>query len=141
MAKGHFHPVERVPFNGSFSTDWVTSKIDKNSIDYAENLGKYLADNKFTTSQFRNFYGELKRIQLNGIEQAENQTAFLLLRPKLAYSAKRAGGVGAAEFRKQIELAMETVKIGQEDFVGRFKNFCDLVEAILAFHKAAGGND
>lgn len=118
---------------------WVKSGINKNGIDYAEKLGRALVDLKFSTSQFRNFYGELKRIQLRGIEG--QKSPFHLLKPKLAYAAKRASSRGAELFKEEVFKAHEAVAIDDEGFAGRFANFCDLVEAILAFHKAYGGKD
>lgn len=129
-------------FNGVFNDHWISDRIQKEAIEYAEQLGKFLADrhSNFTTTQFRNFYGELKRIQMNDIEKEQNQTSFFLLKPKIAYAAKRSNSRGAMEFRKQIEKAMDAVQLDKQDYKRRFNNFCDLVEAILAYHKANGGN-
>lgn len=118
---------------------WVKNGINKGGIIYAEKLGKVLADQRFTTSQFRNFYGELKRIQLRGI--GDLKSPFHLLKPKLAYAAKRANSIGAETFKKEVFKAHDAVAIDAEGFEKRFSNFCDLVEAILAFHKAYGGKD
>jgi len=126
-----------------FSPEWIKYKIDDDTILYAEDLGKKLVDGKFTTSQFRNFYGELKRIEMGKIEN--NQTAFLLLKPKLAYGTARAKkqskGHGPDLFKNEIFKAYDEVKISQDGYPARFKNFCQIVEAILAFHKAEGGRD
>lgn len=125
-----------------FQADWIVSGIKESAVTYAEELGKKLVDERFTTSQIRNFYGELKRIQLNGI--AKLKPSFHLLHPKLAYAAKRAektGGKGANTFKIEILKAHKAVGIDNEGFEKRFGNFCDLCEAILAFHKAHGGRD
>lgn len=127
-----------------FKPDWIETGIKEGAITYAENLGKRLVDERFTTSQIRNFYGELIRIKLNGIESAKNIASFHLLHPKLAYAAKRAektGGRGATTFKDEILKAHKAVKIDQPDAKNRFSYFCDLCEAILAFHKAYGGRD
>lgn len=128
-------PIKLPPFQ----VTWIQKGITKEAVDYTEKLGEKLADTRFTTSQFRNFYGELKRIQLKGIQS--NISAFHLLKPKLAYAAKRAGKSGAELFKKEIIIVMEAVEIDNEGFEARFNNFCDLIEAILAFHKAFGGKD
>lgn len=121
-----------------FKKDWITRKLDKAAIDFAENFGKYIAD-KLSTSQIRNFFGEVRRIQMRGIEK--EKTAFLLLKPKLAYAAKRKGGIGAENFKKIMEQAHNAVievENNDEEFKKRFKNYVDFLEAILAFHKAYG---
>lgn len=126
------------PFQG----DWVADRIVNDSVVYAEKLGGRLKNDGFTSSQFRNFYGELKRIQLKGIES--NISSFHLLKPKLAYSAGRAKkneARGAKLFKNEILTMIEAVKIDEEGYLKRFNNFCDMVEAVLAYHKAAGGRD
>ena len=40
-----------------------------------------------------------------------------------------------------MKLAHEAVKARTPKDEERFKNFCDFIEAILAYHKAAGGRD
>jgi CRISPR-associated protein Csm2 len=136
---GHGRIPIQVP---PFKEEWITSGIKADAVTYAEELGKQLVDERFTTSQIRNFYGELKRIQLNGIEKLK--PSFHLLHPKLAYAAKRAektGGKGATTFKIEILKAHQAVNIDNDGFEKRFGNFCDLCEAILAFHKAHGGRD
>lgn len=123
----------------AFEEAWIKEGITKKAVDYTEKLGEKLASMRFTTSQFRNFYGELKRIQLKGI--AENISSFHLLKPKLAYAAKRAGKGGGEEFKKAIIKMSDAVAIDEEGYKKRFNNFCDMVEAILAFHKSFGGRD
>lgn len=126
----------------AFRSEWIQQGITGSAIAYTELLGEKLVQERFTTSQIRNFYGELKRIQLKGI--ADEKSAFLLLHPKLAYAAKRAeksGGRGANIFKDEILKAHQAVGIDNEGFEKRFANFCDLCEAILAFHKASGGRD
>ena len=132
-------PTITVP---AFQDTWIQTGISEAAINYAEALGKKLNEEGFTTSQIRNFYGELKRVQLKGI--AEHKSSFHLLHPKLAYAAKRAdksGGKGATTFKVEILKAHKAVKIDEDGFEKRFVNFCDLCEAILAFHKASGGRD
>lgn len=122
-----------------FNPDWIRQRITNECITFAEEAGKELVDQKFTTSQIRNVFGEIKRIQMKGF--AENKTSFLLLKPKLAYAAKRANSRGAETFREIVTRAHEAVKADEEGDEKRFANFCDLVEAILAYHRALGGKD
>lgn len=126
-------------FVSKFKSNWISEKIDKHTIAFAEEFGEYLANNSFTTSQFRNVYGEIKRIQLKGYD--EYKTEFLLIKPKLAYASTRKNTAGAKEFEAVISKAHGEVLSDKKGELKRFENFCDLVEAILAYHKAKGGKD
>ncbi len=131
-------PKTKVP---EFESGWISDSITDQTIEYAESLGLRLKEERFSSSQFRNFYGELKRIQLSGI--TKNKTSFLLLKPKMAYAAARSkkdnkgSGGGASLFKNHIFQMIDQVRLEEEEYERRFKNFCDLVEAVLAFHKAA----
>jgi CRISPR-associated protein Csm2 len=129
-----------------FSKAWIESGITDDCIRFTEGFGSHLERNRFTTSQIRNVFGEIKRIQMSGFDKPEAKTDFLLLKPKMAYAAKRAQdkdrqATGAADFERIMRLAHEAVRAKTENDAFRFKNFCDFIEAILAYHKAAGGRD
>lgn len=133
-------------FVTDFKTQWITGKLEPESIKYAEEFGKHLCDLQgdrpgrmaLTTSQIRNFFGEIKRIQGQGYDK--ERTAFLLIRPKLAYAEARilskSGKTRMSDFRKVVEMAHNVVSTSSH-----FKNFVDFLEAILAYHKAYGGRD
>lgn len=119
---------------GDFDPLWITKQIEKKTVDFAEKVGKYLADNKLTTSQIRNVFGELKRIQMKGFDS--EKTAFLLLKPKMAYAAKRNSNDGINVFKDVFNKGHNEVN----DEI-TFINFISLIEAILAYHKAFGGRE
>jgi len=120
-----------------FKDEWIKKVLNDDAIKFADDFGKYLTDAKkdeqLTTSQIRNFFGEMRRIQLKGFKN--EATAFLLLKPKLAYMAARVNKERINTFRKVMDFAHGAVGDSEE----RFKNYCDLLEAILAYHKAHGG--
>lgn len=122
---------------------WITNRLDESAIEFANSFASNLQKQKFTTSQFRNFYSEVKRIQISGL--VENRQDFLMLKPKLAYATKRAKNKGADLFYKEILKALDAISSGEGDNsnkeaeMNRFDNFCDLLEAILAYHKFYGG--
>ena len=95
----------------------------------AENIGRKLA-RKLKTAQIRKVYSAVKKIQMN---KEFNRNELLLLKPKLAYAAAR---------NKDVEELKEalTDAINQVDNENKFKNFVDFFEAILAYHKAFGGD-
>jgi CRISPR-associated protein Csm2 len=58
-----------------------------------------------------------------------------MLKPKMAYAAARAQGQGAKILTSVLSHAIDAV--GSD--ASKFPRFVDLFEAILAYHKAAGG--
>jgi CRISPR-associated protein Csm2 len=106
-------------------------------VEIAERLGPRLKDGHLTTSQIRNIYGMVKRMEISGFDAHE----FVLLRPKLAYAAARAARTardnerGAQELKDVLTWAID--EVGADET--KFARFVDFFEAILAYHQAAGG--
>lgn len=105
----------------------------------AEEFGKYLGEEKLSTSQIRNIFSDVKRMK----SYEENRNELLLLRPKLAYVAGRHGKrkdnklIGpVADLSKVLSECIK--KINDET---SFKNFQHFFEAILAYHRYYGGKD
>ena len=97
----------------------------------AEKLGRQLARD-LTTSQIRNIYGAVKKMQMKGELDAHK---LLMLKPKLAYAAKRHGG-GVDTLKDVLTEAIDLVGNDSK----KFNRFVDFFEAILAYHKFHGGN-
>ena len=140
-------------FETLFKKEWITEGIDEETVDFADKLGNYLCPiepdrynpnkmklsiNAMSTSQIRNVFGEVKRIQAKGWK--EEKSSFFLLRPKIAYAEARVvaktSNSRIKDFRKVMDKAHLEVK---DEF--HFQNFVDLLEAILAYHKFYGGKD
>ncbi len=146
-----------------FQNTWITESINQEGIDYSQKLGFLLCDyqerngrledrpgrNALTNSQIRNVFGEVKRIQMkvsgNDNEWKNIKSSFLLLQPKLAYATGRITGKNKyaklATLSEIITLASIGVKADETGAVGRFMNFVDFLESILAYHKAFGGKE
>lgn len=123
------------------------SEGSKNSakllVQEAEVFGKVIKNGGLTTAQIRNIFGTVKKLE-NKLAQREDKDEnfkskigdpLILLKPKLAYAAarhKRKPGLTA--LTNVLSDAIDLVK-SKEDFE-RFVNF---FEAILAYHRAAGG--
>lgn len=117
----------------------------KVTVEEAEALGRDLA-RQLTTSQIRNIFGTVRRIEMNWPEEARSdeeqqrqtraQRDLLLLKPKMAYQAKRERGRGVGTLTRVLTDAIDLV---DGDRI-RFQRFVDFFEAILAYHKAHGGN-
>jgi len=106
----------------------------------AENIGTSLA-RQLTTSQIRNIFGTVRQIEMSWRPRATEKERkyaarqLILLKPKLAYQAKRERGKGVQELANVLTPAIDLV--GEDR--NRFQNFLDFFEAILAYHTAAGG--
>lgn len=130
-----------------FKSEWIKNEIDESTVAFAQWFGEHLCDKQdgdrlgrmaMTTSQIRNVFGEVKRIQAKGY--SEVRASFLLLRPKIAYAEARvkakSGKSRIEDFRKVMDKAHLAVTNDKQ-----FQNFVDFLEATLAYHKAAGGRD
>jgi len=114
-------------------------------VDAAEGFGKYIAadkahkDREVTTSQIRNVYGTVKKLEMkvsmNGWKD-ETRSQLLLLKPLLAYAAGR-HEKGMIPLKDVISKAIDCVTEDEKTF----KRFCQFFEAIIAYHKANGGKD
>ena len=115
-------------------------------VDTAKEIGNSLA-RQLTTSQIRNIFGEVRRIQMNwpsGADKNKADEAFrsvVLLQPKLAYQARRERGRGVEELQQALNPCIDEIRKAPEPMrYLYFTRFVDFFEAILAYHKAAGGN-
>lgn len=130
-----FADVKRTFSESEFKKDWITAEADSELPIFADKMGKEMATGGLTNSKIRSIYGEIKRIQMGRFEN--NKAAFYLLRPKVAYALGRdPKNRGLMLFKLVFDKASESVS----DEIS-YKNFCNLIEAILAYHKAYGGKD
>lgn len=114
-------------------------------VRYAENLGRNLKNAGLTTSQIRALFGEVRQIQaqwsMGGDQQRIAARRLVLLKPKMAYRTRR-GGKAVADLVDVLDPALDEV-IKEADMKRKgdnFTRFVDFFEAILAYHKAYGGN-
>lgn len=129
-------------FNQNINPQWVHKPVTQEVINWCEKFGEYLAeevkDNNgnvvvkaMTTTQLRKFFGEVKRIEMNGFNLSE----FIMLNPLLAYAAGREKEKAKLkDFQKQMSIAIREVKDEKD-----FENFVNIFEAIVAYHKCYGG--
>jgi len=108
----------------------------KEMVKYAESLAIEIAKD-VSTSQIRNAYGTVKKLEMQSSFSDKSLRELLLLKPKLAYARGRSQ---RKETFKKLEgalgAAIDAVDVKQPE---TFKRFCNFFEAILAYHKAYGG--
>lgn len=122
---------------------WINDAVDEKAVDYAENFAKFLTQSEgrvitLTTSQLRKFFGEVKRQQMTGYDK----TAFVMLKPKLAYAVGRAkknnksseNAFRIEDFYDVMSKAIDLV-LANPAPENAFKNFTTFFEAIVAYHK------
>jgi len=111
----------------------------------ADALGNALArEHRLSTNQIRNIFGTVRRIEMSWpeAETEESEAAkrakreLLLLKPKMAYQARRERGRGVRALTEVLADAIDLVEGKRQ----RFQYFVDFFEATLAYHKAHGGN-
>jgi CRISPR-associated protein Csm2 len=130
-------------FNKNVNPQWVHEPVTQEVINWCEEFGKYLTEDvkredgkgieikAMTTTQLRKFFGEVKRIEMNGFDLSE----FIMLNPLLAYAAGREKEkTKLKDFQEQMSTVIREVKDEKD-----FKNFVNIFEAIVAYHKCYGG--
>ncbi|MEK6482146.1 type III-A CRISPR-associated protein Csm2 [Catalinimonas sp. 4WD22] len=138
---------------------WIQSEegLPDEAIKWAAEFGSHLAKgegrdglNKLSTSQLRKFFGQMKRLQIDMLSGSirgnqGSHSGLLMLKPQLAYAKGRdlktfrneaVSQTKIADFEDQISKAIDGVEKNNKK---HFKNFVNLVEAIVAYHKAQGG--
>ncbi len=134
-------------------TDLKTIITDKNGaetlVKVADQLGGELKGLGLSTGQVRALFGEVRQIEAEWGTSAESRQRALrrliLLKPKLAYRAHRERGRAERAVQALVDVlqpALDEVT-GEKDPTRQDENFTRFVEffeAILAYHKAHGGN-
>lgn len=130
-------------YEGVIPHDKVVTIITRDEpellVGEAEQAGRTLANQRLTKSQIRKIFGTVRQIELSWPTSAseEEQKARVrelwLLKPKLAYQAKRQSAV--KPLADVLDVAINQVD-GRRD---RFQRFVELFEAILAYHTSFGG--
>ncbi len=113
-------------------------------VKWADSLGKYFKDAGLTTSQIRSLFGEVRQIQAEWSIQNRRDHArrrLILLKPKMAYRARKERGKAVEELvsvlRPALDLVTQASGNKQDE---NLQHFVEFFEAILAYHKAYGGN-
>ncbi len=128
--------------------DIRTIITDANGMQTLVEKSKKLADDlftkKLTTSQIRALFGEMRQIEAEWALEGQRAAAFrrlVLFQPKMAYRARKENGdavkllVGVLD--KAVKLVIGAPADRRNEY---FQHFVEFFEAILAYHKAFGGN-
>jgi len=113
----------------------------KTLVESAQSVGQALAEMKLASSQIRSVFATTRQIQMKWLPGASEPSAkasihqLLLLKPRLAYQASRDQGQAVGKLKQVLEPAIDLVTNREQ-----FTHFAEYFEAILAYHKAAGGD-
>ncbi len=148
--EGNRQPQMIIPGKQDLATIITSPEGAQELVKWAQKLGEALAPRNrndreaLTTSQIRALFGEVRRIQAEwSIEGRRDQALrhLILLKPKMAYRARKERGKGVRNLVKVLDPALDLVIEAQgEEQDRRFQRFVEFFEAILAYHKAYGGN-
>ncbi len=128
---------------GNFSKEIFENGNAKTMVVLSQAMGRYLKEKGVTSSQIRNIFGYVKRIDM-GIDSKSDTLdksslkKLYLLSPKLAYVIGRSNRYvgGALSILKELfDKSIEKVGNSKD----KFKTFMDLFESILSYHKFYGG--
>jgi CRISPR-associated protein Csm2 len=122
-------------------------------VEQAKRVGTFLRQQNLTTAQIRNIFGTVRSIESiwrlatlakagdveKGRASREAMHELNLLKPRMAYAASRYSVVRHLEnvLNPAIDAVLEDPT--PEMALQRFGNFLDYFEAILAYHRSAGG--
>ncbi len=115
-------------------------------VKHAEEFGPFLRNRRLETNQIRKFLDAINRLKAQltqgDVEEsnpkdaatqfAEIETDIVLLKPKLAYAAAR------QEAAKPLSEVM-SVAIDKVHNLKDFERLVQMIESIIAYHKAEGG--
>jgi len=111
----------------------------------AKLLGEYLKEQGLKTNQIRKFLDAVKRLKAQ-LAQEDKKDSFsviedelFLLKPKLAYAAVRQQDRGSNPVKPLSDVISEAIDKVKDS--PDFYRLVQLIESIIAYHKAAGGKD
>lgn len=137
-----------IPVDERAVADIIVQGDPEELVKWAEQIGKNLAEVGLTTSQIRNVFTTARKLQATWPHPRSADThrhdavrrQLVLLKPKLAYQAKRKQEVEALS--GWLVAGIDAVVSGRpepKDEYARFMRFIEFFEAILAYHTAFGG--
>ncbi|MBE9049395.1 type III-A CRISPR-associated protein Csm2 [Nostocales cyanobacterium LEGE 11386] len=104
-------------------------------VNHAAAFGPYLKQQRLETNQVRKFLDAVNRLKADLTEKGEFsaiETEVVLLKPKLAYAAARQRA--AKPLGDVMSVAIDKVESTED-----FERLVQLIESIIAYHKAEGG--
>ncbi len=135
---------------------WVKEGITLDVVKWTESFGKFLCafgeekplKKALTTGQLRKFFGEVKRIDADVLR---HKAEIPMLKPLLAYAvgrdkkSSRNGMINKTrieEFGKELSVAIDAIRLDNDEFLkSDYKNFVQIFESIVAYHKFYGGQE
>ncbi|MCX7694733.1 MAG: type III-A CRISPR-associated protein Csm2 [Caloramator sp.] len=122
--------------NAQIAAKLLDSKQDADGnllFEMAEKVGRKIKDDGVTVSQIRKIYSEVKKLEYD--EKGDYKYNLRLIKAQIGYTAGRFSKLKT--FKNVFDvLIAETLK-GQKNELKRFKDF---FEAVIAYHRAFGGN-
>ncbi len=124
--------------------DNIKDMVPAELVRKAEEIAIQLTKDRLKTGQIRNFYSAITQMRTQFSIEDEKVTDELkrgltMLKPKIAYAAGKQTAVRAT-FYPFIKSALDGIEKSHYD-VGAVRNFFQLIESIVAYHKFYGGSE
>ena len=111
-------------------------------VRFADQQAQNLVQRGLTRSQIRNIFTEVRKIEaLWKVNPKQARRRLEMLKPKLAYQAKRHQSKGKDPVSPLARILTEAIDYVKAEDEQSFRRFVELFEAILAYHRAHGGKD
>lgn len=111
-------------------------KSAERTVSLSKEIGERCAENGVSTSQIRTIFSKVRQIEMYWPADKDDYPAglrdLMLLKPKMAYQTER-----KKELRELTKVLADCIDLVSNRV--QFQRFADFFEAILAYHKAAGG--
>jgi CRISPR-associated protein Csm2 len=137
--QGNISETQNIVEEITKTIDGLTEGLQKypirDLVNHAAKFGPYLKQQRLETNQVRKFLDAVNRLKADLTETGEFakiETEVVLLKPKLAYAAARQRA--AKPLGEVMSAAIDKVH-SKEDF----ERLVQLIESIIAYHKAEGG--
>ncbi|HMN11598.1 MAG TPA: type III-A CRISPR-associated protein Csm2 [Bellilinea sp.] len=149
--QGRQQNTPSLPVNQQAIWSIITEDRPETLVTTAKTLAAHLVQIDLTTSQIRTLFTAARQLQTNWLRPRETESEettrkrqaarrqFVLLKPKLAYQARRTPAV--QPLADWLDVAIDTVAQAESDLEEyyRFSRFMEFFEAVLAYHTALGG--
>lgn len=130
--------------NKNETIDWIKTGPDYNKINKTKLTGLFLEYHDISTRKIRSIFGKIKKIESK--LSLKSIPEILMLIPLTSYNIARASNKQRIALeRLYYEVIKPSVEFlnnnceNKENFKKYFKNFVNLYESILSFHKYYGG--
>ncbi len=126
----------------SIKTIMTKDQNGQELVQFARQTAERLVKDGLTRSQIRNIFTEVRKVEaLWEMDSHKAARRLTMLKPKLDYQSSRQRHVKGLQIVLSEAIDVVNQAEDEEERTNRFNRFVELFEAILAYHRAAGGRN